>query len=122
MDNIEKWIDGFRSKFPGYGDINNPEHGHCQKAAHHFQKYCFGIFIPTGWPCPVFEFYTDSSDNPCPEVYKDGAHIHAIVNFPECYIDWTARQYDAALPFPFIIWKKNVKRRKAEIGQSFSTK
>jgi len=57
-----------------------------------------------------------SRSNPDPKMYTGGsnemgtprADWHYIVETPECFIDWTARQYFADAPYPHIILKAPV--------------
>jgi len=51
----------------------------------------------------------DEYINPNPRAYrwnKKKAEYHMIVDLGFCYLDWTARQYCAILPFPYIIPKR----------------
>ena len=113
---FEEVIDSFRATYPDYGDVTKPQHGHCQSAARKFSLYCVNAgylkgFVP--WAEPhVYEFYTDQPENPAPEIYRNGSRVHGIASLPDCYVDWTARQYDPTLPYPLILWKKDLKRRK----------
>ena len=101
---FEEVIDSFRATYPDYGDVTKPQHGHCQHAVRKFSLYCFNAH--------VYEFYTDQPENPAPEIYRNGSRVHGIASLPDCYVDWTARQYDPTLPYPLILWKKDLKRRK----------
>jgi hypothetical protein len=63
-------------------------------------------------PCYDFD---DSNPNPDPEFYVNGLHDthhwrvavwHCIVETPEFFVDFTARQYRSTCAFPLIIPKK----------------
>ena len=48
-----------------------------------------------------------------PELDLHKASWHCIVGAEDCFIDWTARQYDSARPYPYIIPKEQALAAKA---------
>jgi hypothetical protein len=75
-----------------------------------------------GLKAKTFEFGVDEPNrNPDPMIFKSGANEsgrirswgHCIVELGELLIDWTARQYVATAPFPYIIPKSCAMSAKA---------
>ena len=92
----------------------------CDTASYAFIDFCKtrgqgGLVAPY-----TFEF--GDANNPdtgtyCPGIHPElalhKARWHCIVVTEDCFIDWTARQYDSARPYPYIIPKEQALAAKA---------
>ena len=120
MKTIQELIAEFLALHPTDWDTCTKAFCECTTATYMFVDFCrlnssqehvrgSEIFIRAGKGNPDSETYK-------PGVNDDGVECcdwHIIVEADSCFIDWTARQYDSARPYPYIIPKEQALAAKA---------
>ena len=113
---LEKAIQKFAKKHPEWS-TKREALDQCSDASLLFLNFLSRLGLEKSLRAKEYVFFVGDRNNPDRKNYtiQDGiSTVHAVVSTRTHFIDWTARQYNWHLPFPYILpRKKNMRGQKS---------